>query len=161
MLLKLIGALTVVFSAIATSFGLCHLFSERIRQLEGFLKLLRHTREHIACFRTPTPEIFAAFRNAALDDAGFLTPLCERGFSAALSESRARLLLDGEELAPLVAFAEALGGGYTEEETARCDLAIAAVERSLCERREGLPRLLKLCRTLMLGAGLALVIVLI
>ncbi len=161
MLIKLIGALTVVLSAAFTSFGLCRLFSERIRQLEGFLKLLRHTREEIACFHTPTPEIFASFENAALRDAGFLAPLCERGFSAALSAARGRLLLSDEELSPLVSFAEALGGGFTEEETARCDLAIAAVERALGERREGLPRLLKLCRTLFLGAGLALVIVLI
>ena len=161
MLIKLIGALTVVLSAVATSLGLCRLFSERIRQLEGFLKLLRHTRERIACFHTPTPEIFASFQNAALLSAGFLEPLCEHGFAEALRAARGRLLLDEEELEPLLSFAEALGGGFSEEETARCDLAIAALERALAERREGLPRMAKLCRTLFLGAGLMLVIVLI
>ena len=50
MLTTLFGALAVVASTAAASACLCRLFSERIRQLEGFLKLLRHTRERIACF---------------------------------------------------------------------------------------------------------------
>lgn len=161
MLLKLFGALAVgVFAARLTVHAM-RLFSERILQLEGFLKLLRHIREKISCFRTPTPEIFKSFENDALSRAGFLPALAEGDMSAALRASRTHLYLDEEEMGALLDFSAALGGGFCEEEVARCDLAIAAISEALTRRRETQPRASKLCRTLVLGASLAVIIVLI
>ena len=160
MLLKLLGALAVGLFATRLTFHARHLFSERVLQLEGFLKLLRHTREKIACFRTPTPEIFRSFENDALARAGVLARL-DGGLAAALEGARAGLYLDEEELRPLRDFAETLGSGFCEEEVARCDLAIAAVTEALSCRRESLPRASRLCRTLVIGASLTVIIVLI
>ena len=161
MILKLLGAIAVAAFAARLTVHARSLFSERVLQLEGFLKLLRHIREKISCFRTPTPEIFKSFQNDSLERAGFLAALATGDMSTALQMARPGLYLDEEELAPLSDFASTLGGGFCEEELARCDIAIAAISGALEERRRALPSSTKLCRTLVMGASLAVIIVLI
>ena len=161
MLLKLLGALAVAVCSARLTVHARRLFSERVLQLEGFLKLLRHIREKISCFRTPAPEIFKSFKNEALERAGFLAALSTGNMSAALAGACPGLYLSEEELTPLRDFASALGGGFCEEELARCDVAIAAISDALEERRRALPSSTRLCRTLVMGASLAVIIVLI
>ena len=160
-LLKLIGAATVAAFALVMSSHLSRLLLVRIRQLEGFLQLLRTISDKIIGFRTPTPAIFAAFRNEALEAAGFLPALRSGGMRHALTEARGGLYLDEEEMAPLLEFAETLGSGFADEEVARCGVVIAAVERALEARRGSRPSATKLSRTLVLGASLAVILVLV
>ena len=161
MLTKLLGAATITAFAFFTSFHLSHLLLARIRQLEGFLQLLRTTRDKIVGFRTPTPEIFAAFQNEALEASGFLPALRGGDMKSALDGARSGLYLDDEELAPLIEFAASLGSGFATEEAARCEVAITAVERALEVRRGSRPSATKLSRTLVVGASLAVILVLI
>ena len=136
-------------------------FRERLLQLDGFLLLLRHIRERIACFQTPKSEIFGSFQNAALLRAGFLTALRGGDLSAALSATQARLYLDEGESAILSEFAEGFGTGFAKEELARCDLAIARLEHAIATRREALPRTAKLYRTVVMCSALAVIIIFI
>ncbi len=161
MLLKLIGSCILAAVAFGLSRHLTRLLLLRIRQLEGFLQLLRTTREKIVGFGTPTPEIFAGFRNEALEAAGFLPALREGSMRTALREARDGLYLDDEELLPLLEFAASLGSGFADEEAARCEVAIAAIERALEARRSDQPNTAKLGRTLVVGASLAVILVLV
>ena len=136
-------------------------YLEGLRQAEGFLALLRHIRERIACYRTPTPELFCNFQNAALRRAGILSAVGTGDFLGALAASADRLYLDGEEYRALSAFAAELGSGFAEEEIARCDLAIRRMEEAVTARRAALPRAVRLHRTLSLSAAAALVLLLI
>lgn len=161
MTVKLLGSLAMLgIAAVLAARGVA-VFRERLLQLEGFVLLLRSIREQIACFRTPTREILAAFQNPALERAGFLAAAKRDGMAAALEESRERLYLDGEELGPLREFSAGLGGGYADEEVARCELCLARLTEAVARRREALPKAAKLYRTLVLGGALAVIIVLI
>lgn len=136
-------------------------FRERLLQMDGFLLLLRHIRERIACFRAPKGEILESFQNPALSRAGFLTAVGSGDLSAALSASQDRLYLDEGESAILSEFAAGFGTGFVDEELARCDLAIARLEAAIATRREALPRTAKLYRTVVMCSALAVIIVLI
>ena len=160
-MLRLLGAAALLSFGLLTTRHLERLTHTRILQLEGFLLLLRTTREKILAFGTPTSEIFAAFRHGALEEAGLLVALRQNGMAAALGAARERLYLDDAEMAPLLDFAAALGSGFVAEETARCDLAIAAVERALNARRATEKDSTRLSRTLVLGASLASILVML
>ncbi len=161
MLLKLLGSLLLTAVGLGLSRHLSRLLLLRIRQLEGFLQLLRTTREKIVGFATPVPRIFADFRNEALEAAGFLPALRATDMKTALCSSRDGLYLDDEEMAPLVDFAASLGCGFADEEGARCEVAIAAIERALETRRGDRPTAARLGRTLVVGASLAVILVLV
>ena len=158
---QLVGSLAVLTMALILSLRAAGVLRERLAQLEGFILLLRHIREQIAVFRTPTREILSGFQNEALRRAGFLAAAEERGFAAALYAVRDRLYLDECEEAALSEFAHGLGGGYTEEELARCDLCLGRLTAAAEERRAALPRLARLYRTLMVGGALAVIILLL
>lgn len=161
MTVKLFGALVIlVLSAILILRG-ASVFRERIAELEGFLLLVRHIREQVACFRTPANEILASFHNEALARAGLLPLAPGTDLSAALSAACDRLYLDPDELAILREFADGFGRGYVTEELARCDLAVSRLEAAIGRRREALPRSCKLFRTLVMSGALAVIIVLL
>ena len=159
--MKLLGAavLLALGGLVALRGGAVYL--EGLCQAEGFLALLRHIRERIACYRTPTPELFHGFRNAALARAGVLAAAGTGDFSGALLATFDRLYLDSGECEVLSAFAAGLGSGFAEEEVARCDLAIRRMEEAVAARRAALPRRVRLFRTLSLSATAALVLALI
>ena len=161
MLIRLFGAAALLGFALFTARHLERLYRTRILQLEGFLLLLRTTREKILAFGTPTPEIFSVFRHDALEEAGFLPTLREEGMAAALRAARERLYLDDGEMAPLLDFAASLGRSFAAEEATRCDVTIAAVERALAARSAAEKDAAKLSRTLVLGASLAFILVLL
>lgn len=161
MTVKLCGAcLMLLLAALLASRGSAAL-RERVAVLEGFLSLLRYIREKIACFRTPAPDIFESFHCEALSRTGFLTQLRDGGMLFALEHKGDGLYLDGEAMALLSEFAAELGGGYAEEELARCELAISRLSDILASYKESLPKSTKLYRTLMLSGTLAVIIVLL
>lgn len=133
----------------------------RVRQCEGFLLLLRHIRAQITCFRTPIEQIYAGFENEALRQAGFLAALQKGGFSPALADCRAQLLLEAEEYKLLHAFGQEVGRSLTGEQAALCDYTIAELEKALAHRREEAPRRIRAARSLTLTGGLMLILVLL
>lgn len=161
MICKLIGSLAVLGAAAVFVLRGGAAMRERIAQLEEFILLLRHIREEIACFRTPTPEILAGFHGSALERIGFLQAAKEGDLRTALQATAHRLYLDGEELAVLHEFAAGLGRGYVSEELARCELAISRLTAALSARREALPRTARLFRTLVISGACAVILVLI
>lgn len=158
---KLIGSVVLLGMAFLLAFRGGSAFRERILQLEGFILLLRHIREEIAVFRTPTQEILSGFYEPALERAGFLPAARSAGMAAALSAARDRLYLEGEELSALTEFSAGFGRGFVEEELARCDLCLLRLGEALASRREALPRVAKLYRTLLFGGAATIIIVLL
>ena len=159
--MKLFGALILMlFGGGLAALGGA-VYAEGLRQAEGFLALLRHIRERIACYRTPAPELFCGFQNPALSRTGFLAALGSADFSHALAAAAERLYLDDEECEALRAFAAGLGSGFAEEELLRCDLAIRHLEAAVAARRDALPRSARLFRTLTVSATAALVLALL
>ena len=161
MSVRLIGAAALFALGILLGMRGSAAAGEHIRQLEGFLLLVRHIRERIACFHTPKDRIFPSFRHEALLRVGFLGEVCRVGLSGALSACRSALYLDEGEMAILEEFAAGLGQGYLSEELARCDLAAARLEACLAAAREGLPRTARLYRTVAVSFSLAVILVLL
>lgn len=161
MTLKLIGSFSIFLVAVAVAVRGGAVMRERVAQLEGFLLLLRHIRDEIACFRTPAPEILRGFREAALERAGFREAVACGDMAAALLAVRERLYLDDGEWQALTEFAAGLGHGYVSEELSRCELAISRLSAALAARREALPRTGRLFRTLLFCGTFAVILVLL
>lgn len=159
--MKLLGAVGILLAAAMLAARGGAVFRERIRQLEGFLLLLRHIRDEIGVLHTPTDRIFSGFSHPALARAGLTGACLAGGLSSALRAAAERLYLNREEMAVLEGFADALGSGYTAEEVARCDLAIARLTAALSARRDSLPDAARLFRTLLVSSAAAIVLVLI
>ncbi len=160
-MLQLIGAIGVMALSAYLAFSFSKMEGKRVRQIEGFLLLIRHIRAEIACFRTPVADIYAGFSHAALAECGFLESLRERGFSAALAAGQGELYLEEEEMATLSAFGEGVGRSYSGEQIALCDYTIGELEKALSRRREEAPKRARVLRTLSIAGGLMLVILLL
>lgn len=159
--MKLFGALGILLAAAVLAARGGSVFRERIRQLEGFLLLLRHLRDEIGVLHTPKDRILSGFSHPALARAGITGAALRAGLPAALAAAADRLYLDHEEMAILEGFAADLGSGYAPEEVARCDLAIARLTAKLTARREALPQTARLFRTLLVSGAAAIVLMLI
>ena len=159
--MQFFGAFSVLCLSVYLAFYGSRVFHERLLQMDGFLQLLRHIRERIACFHTPKGEILESFQNPALARAGLLSALGGGDLAAALSATEGRLYLDEGERAILSEFAEGLGTGFAREELMRCDLAISRLEHAIAVRREALPRTSKLYRTMVMCSGMAIIIIFI
>lgn len=161
MLCKLLGAGALVFLSSLLAVRGSRALREGLAEAEGFLLLLRCIRERISCFHMPMPEILAGFENEALLRSGVLTAARQVGLHAALTAHREHLYLDKEELSLLLEFSAGLGTGYLAEELARCDLAIPRLAAMVDARRESLPRVSRLYRTLLMSASFAVIILLL
>lgn len=159
--MKLLGALGILIAAAVLAARGSTVFWERIRQMEGFLLLLRHIREQIGVLNTPKEQLFTGFSHPALTRAGITEAALGGGLSSALAGAEERLYLDSEEIAILEGFAAALGSSYAAEEVARCDLAIARLTAAIGTRRESRPQAARLFRTLLVSGAAAIVLVLI
>ena len=161
MIYKIIGSLAVLVSAAMLAARTSSAMREGVAQTEAFILLVRRVREEISCFRTPRERILAAHSSEVLLRAGIDLSGTGGDLYAALLAARPRLYIEGEAYRALLAFSSRLGEGYAEEELARCDLCLFALDRSLEEGRLRLPRAAKLSRTLALGSALAVIILLV
>lgn len=161
MFFRMMGAALLLALSLYFCRSLARMEQGRVRQTEGILLLLRSLRTHIACFRTPTDEIYAAFENPALAEIGFLATLREAGLAEALSQHAKQLYLDEEELKLLSSFAEELGKSYCDDQLALCDYAQAQMEAALARRRAEAPARTRATRSLVLTGGLMLILVLL
>lgn len=132
----------------------------RVRECEGFLLLVRHIRAEIGAFRTPLDRAIAGFGNPALEEAGLLPLARERGLGPALEECCERLLLDGEDMKCLLAFAEGVGKGYTQQALALCERTEGALSSALEKRKSEAPARARTGQALLLFGGLSLLLLL-
>lgn len=131
----------------------------RVAECEGLLALLRHIRAAVSSYGLPKGEIYRSFSSEVLEDCGFLSLLREKGLAAALAAEL--LIMKGERLRPLIAFASGEGMRLTAEELTACERAEGEVERLLQTMKEHLPERLRLSRTLVLTVGMMVAILLI
>lgn len=160
-MLRLIGAAALLLLSLYVGASLAAMEKKRLRQTEGFLLLVRYIREQISCFRRPLSDIYAGFRNEALDSVGFLPVLANGDFAAALTEARDCLYLEEEELKLLYVFAESVGQSFEEEQRALCAYTERELEKALARRREELPKRVRVLRTLSAVFGGMIVILLL
>lgn len=158
---KLAGALLIFATSLYLSAQIGLLAQRRMRQTEAFLALLRYIKAQVACFKTPVAEIYQSFQNRVLEECGFLAALRERGLGEALDTCEGALFLSEAEFELLHAFADELGRGFQEEQLDSCDYHIGALEAHYAKQKEELPKRCKIYRTLVLTAGIMLIILLI
>lgn len=162
MIYKLIGAAMLMALSISMAFQICTMESRRVRQTEALLLLLRYIKAQISCFRTPLSEMFAGFENEELEACGLL-PLLRDGcsFPDAFEKTRPRLYLDSDETEMLSSFSREIGGGYREEQEECCAYYIRELERAYSEGREERPARVRVLRSLVISAGLMVIIILV
>lgn len=157
--MRTVGILLLLFSALGASLSLQQREKRRAAELSGLLELLLAIRRGMLHGRLPLGDIYAAFPNEALASSGFLTRLREGGLLFALKADT--LALDGEELAFLFTYAEALGKRFLDEERKASEEAQTALMRLLEKHRtEGMKKS-KLQGTLLVsGTGMLLLLLL-
>ncbi|MBQ8351154.1 MAG: hypothetical protein IJY20_03810 [Clostridia bacterium] len=160
-MLQIIGGGLLLGSFSYFGHYLAGLEGRRVRQMEGFLLLVRHVRTGIVCFAEPMEEIYRRFENEALETCGFLPALREGGFASALHVCRDRLYIGAEEGRALAAFAREVGKSYSREQAAVCDYTIGELEAALRRHQEEAPRRARAARSLAVCGGLALLILLL
>lgn len=131
---------------------------KRLRILEGLLSFISYTEEEIKNFKTPLSQIFEGFSNDVLLECGFILTLRSSGALEAvryvlpyLSESAAR---------ELQSFARGLGGGYTEGQSALCEVTLARLSREAEEIRENLSERVRMYRLIPMLIAASVIILL-
>ena len=160
-MLRLIGAAALLLLSVHVGNSLAAVEKKRLRQIEGFLLLVRYIREQISCFRRPLPEIYGGFRNEALESVGFLAHLSEGDFATAFEKAREELYLEDEERKLLCAFAAGVGQSFEEEQRALCAYTERELEKALARRKEEAPKRARVLRTLCAVFGGMIVILLL
>ena len=160
--LKIIGSAILLGLCFVISHQTTSIEHARVAQTESLLALLRYIRTQVSCFCTPMCEMFRDYEDATLEACGLLAPLRESGdLLLALSRCEDRLYLDEEELRSLFAFAREIGSGYREETDDCCAYYIRELEGASERRRVERPARVRTARSLILCAGLMLVIILV
>ena len=131
----------------------------RLEEYRALCRLLSYLRSALLQAPVPLSDIFADFSDPTLSKTEFLSLLREKGFSFALSSKA--LSVDEEDLLPLKAYAEGLGGRlYTEELTA-IDALLAKTASVLAEKEAALPQKRRLTGTLFFSGGMLLLLLLL
>ena len=159
MKLFLIGIL--FFSCLIGGFSVSAVYRKRTEQIEGFRDLIGFTGGQIEGYLTPTHEIFAMFRNKALEKSGFLDALRRYGWSGARDKYRGKLFLSEKELDALDVFFLQLGKCDTDSAVKHCIYYGKMFDDLAAEARADLPAKLKLCRSLGLVIGVMLAVLFI
>lgn len=162
MLVKIIGAALLLGLTVYVALEFSLMEGRRLRQIEGFLLLLRHIKAQISCFCMPTADIYRGFSNESLEESGLLASLCETNeFAKSIKDCRERLYLEDEEINLMLAFGGELGKSYRGEQIDCCDYYISEFESTYSARREEHPRRTRLMRSLLLSGGLMVIIIFI
>ncbi len=160
-MLRLGGAALIFLASLLLSRAYSAAERKRLLVCEGLLSFVRFVREQVACFRTPTGDIYRSFFHKELEECGFLPALRERGFEAAVKRLGEENALSAEELRVLCGFAAMLGKGQTEGQLRLCDYTERALLEALGKRRENAPRQTRVFGTLSVTGGLMMIILLL
>ena len=160
-MLRVGGAVLILLASVALARAHSAVEQKKLSVCEGVVGFVRFVREQVACFHTPTGEIYCSFFHRELEDCGFLPMLRERGLEAAVGKLEELKLLSQEEQRALRGFAAMLGKGQTEGQVRLCDYTERMLAESLKKRREETPRATRVFGTLSVTGGLMLIILLL
>ena len=159
MILKLFGALLLTSVGICGAVTLNRSARRQIDRLDGWIALLRMTKNQIDCYALPSGEILSRCDRSILVRLGWGEseapsdfPLLGNAVGSALTEEGERIALN---------FCEEIGKGYRAEQLHTCDYSIglfcAERDRLLAE----LPRRRQRNITLCMAAALGTVVILL
>ena len=158
MIYKIAGALFLSVSGVLCAAHLNRRAERRVRQIGGWISLLRFVRGQVECFSLPMSEILARCPPEIFAECSFAGDVAPTSFEMLLSASppddRA-----SEEL--LRRFCTEFGRGYREEELRGCDYFLAGLEARRTELSTKLPTQKKMHTTLCLCSALAVVLLLL
>ena len=158
MVLRLLGAAILSLCGVLLAAHLNRRAECRLRQVEGWISLLRFVKAQVECFSLPMSEILLRCDRGLLQTCGYSADIAPKSFSAMIEASG---FVDGECARVVRAFAEEFGKGYREEEMRGCDYYLAQLEVHKEALAKKLPAQKKMNATLSVCAALALVLLLL
>lgn len=158
MIYKMAGALILSLSGILCAAHLNRRAERRLREISGWIALLRFSKLQVECFSLPMGEILARCDAQILSDCGYIGQIAPRSFEDLLSAS---VLCDGETESIVRGFCEEFGRGYREEQTRAFDYYLSMLESRRKLWNEKLPARKKMNATLSICAALAIVLLLL
>lgn len=155
---KIAGALFLSVSGVLCAAHLNRRAERRVRQIGGWISLLRFVKGQVECFSLPMGEILARCNPEILAECSFAGDVAPTSFeallTAAVPDDR-----DTEEI--LRRFCAEFGRGYREEEMRGCDYFLSQLEARRSELSGKLPAQKKMHTTLCLCSALAVVLLLL
>lgn len=158
-MLKYIGCAVTVVSAWLWGLEKSTALKKSARLTVALCDLVKRTGEDIAVLCRPLDEIFGTYKSDALEEAGFLCVLREKGFYNAVLTVEPLISDDAAEI--LKPFAERLGGGDREAQTALCKRTAQRLFDLSEKEREKLTEKTKMYRALPLLCALSAVILIL
>ena len=125
-----------------------------VRQLAGFVALLRYVKWQIDAFSTPIPQMLSQCEPRVLRDCGIKGAPLDFGEALACAE----LSLPPTAKRCLFEFSAQLGGSYREEQLRLCEHYVARLQTALDKAREELPKRERLALVLPLSLAAALLL---
>ncbi len=158
MIYKIAGALILSLSGVLCAAHLNRRAEKRVREISGWISLLRYVKVQIECFSLPMGEILARCERELLSECGFFGEIAPKSFDGLLAASS---LHDEETRSIVRGFCEEFGRGYREEQTRGCDYYLSMLEGRREFLMEKLPAQKKMNATLSVCAALAIVLLLL
>ena len=158
MALRIVGAAILSLCGVLFAAHLNRRAECRLRQVEGWISLLRFVKAQVECFSLPMSEILRRCDKEVLRSCGYPADLSPKSFSAMIE---AASFCDGESARIARAFSEEFGKGYREEEMRGCDYYLAQLEAHKECLAKKLPAQKKMNATLSVCTALALVLLLL
>ena len=170
-MLRLIGALLVAGAAARVGFGAARRLGERVEALRGFIAALGFITDELSCRLTPMPELLGRLRQEGAEAVRPFFAACERKmnrlgdvhfseiWSSALTYARPALNVEDQQT--LLVLGRLLGCYELEAQLRGLGAATRELTRALERAESDRLRLGRLYRTLGLGAGAMLVLILL
>lgn len=161
--MRWLGAAFIIAASYVCGTALARAEGQKAIAVDALIAFLKYIRRRISSERTALYDIFSAFSNAFLEEAGFLKTLRESNYTLNQRWAGAtkQLCLDFEIEAELLRLGEDLGRLPLDEQEKRIDAcldALCAEKERLCK---ALPAKQKSKKTVCLLAGLLAAIILL
>lgn len=158
MAFRVVGASLLSICGILFAAHLNRRAERRLREVEGWIALLRFVKSQVECFSLPMGEILLRCDASVLHECGCVATVAPKSFSAMIEASS---FYDAECERLAHAFAEEFGRGYREEVMRGCDYYLAQLTSHKEMLSKKLPAQKKLNATLSICGALALVLLLL
>jgi hypothetical protein len=155
-MMKILGMLFVLFSAIAFSVERSIAEERRLKVLEELYRFIECVKIEIGCYLRPISEIASDFLSDPLSELGFFSELEHNGIFSAyrMLDSKVRFPEDARKL--FERFFPLLGNGYVEDQLKLIGGVSAELSEIIKRERTRVPKQKKLSVTLSCAAALAL-----
>ncbi len=152
--LKTFGLLIVFCTCSAAGVLKSFEYTEAQKELYAFILFLKFIKREVEVYLTRQKDIFERFENKLLENSGFLPTLRSREISDdksplyhVLREWDKRLRIPDEAKNLLVEFSESFGQTSPSEQSAKCDITLAALEEIYKKCKEENSSRIRLCRS--------------